>query len=171
MTRSPIELFWTAKNITACLFTLLDFGFFRFRVQFRRALSSCCTGRQSPELLDTRFLIKWMLSAFKDWAQISSQIIDVSLFQEWSIDERFAYSMAYLTTFANWNLWCTFAHLSSIETCLIEIYLHTSWESKMNVPKSKHTAEEIKLKITVLQVLEGKYYGNESHSLLYSEVC
>jgi len=27
----------------------------RFRVQFRRALSSCCTGRQSPELLDTRF--------------------------------------------------------------------------------------------------------------------
>ena len=45
----------------------------RFRVQFRRALSSCCTGRQSPQLLDTRFIIilpSQKYCAHADWVDI-----------------------------------------------------------------------------------------------------
>ena len=72
------------------------------------------------------------------------------------------------TQWQTWNLWCTFAHLSSIETCLIEIYLHTSRERQTWCFTIKTQSWRNK---TVLQVLQGKYHGNESHSLLYSEVC
>ena len=62
---------------------------------------------------------------------------------------------------------CTSFNLSSFETCLIEINLHNSWERKNYVSQSKQPAEKIKSKMTLLQVLEGKYHGNESHSLLH----
>jgi len=50
---SPISHLFLVLN-SSLNFLIYCFVGARFRVQFRRALSSCCTGRQSPELLDTR---------------------------------------------------------------------------------------------------------------------